>query len=464
MTLPTKIVVIGAGSASFGENTLAALMSSQRLRGCTLALVDQNPNNLDIVGRLASRLNQEWDARMTISTHTHHPEALENASFVVMAIEVGPREQLWRQDFEIPLKYGVRQPYAENGGPGGFAHAARNIGPVMRIVHDMERICPSAWLINFTNPMMRICDAVNRYSRIKVVGLCHQIYIGYCFAGLLLKDDLDIDVPNGITGMHSDRSQNPLREQVIAQVVPKVDLLAGGLNHFTWILALRDRQTGRDLLPRFLQSWAEYDPDFEPLTRHVHAAMGLFPVPGDSHLCEYLPWVSDPQTRPWEKFNLHLYEWDLRSEMRDQGLLRLDQMAQGRLGVDDLLESDLEGALEMIENIAGAGSHYHLAANLPNQGQIENLPLGAIVETPVMVTGAGVHPVHVGRLPEAVSELCRREIIVAQLCVDAAVQGDRQKALQCLLLDPVITDLNVAGQVLDDYLQTYRQFLPQFWQ
>jgi alpha-galactosidase len=185
-------------------------------------------------------------------------------------------------------------------------------------------------------------------------------------------------------------------------------------------------------------------------------------VPGDSHLCEYLPWVSDPQTRPWEKFDLHLYEWEVREEMREQGLIRLAEMAEGRLSVDSLLESDSEGALEMIENIAGAGSHYHLAANLPNQGQIENLPIGAIVETPVMVDGAGVHPVHVGRLPEAVAELCRRETTVAQLCVDAAIHGDRQKALQCLLLDPVITDLHVAGQVLEAYLIAYRQHLPQF--
>lgn len=464
MTLPTKIVVIGAGSASFGENTLAALIGSTRLRGSTLALVDQNPYNLDIVGRLANRLNRDWGAQMTVTTHTRHQDALEGARFVVMAIEVGPREQLWRQDYEITLKYGVHQPYAENGGPGGFAHAARNIGPVMRIVHDMEQICPQAWLINFTNPMIRICDAIHRYSWIKVVGLCHQIFVGYGFAGLLLRDELGIEVPDGITGMHSDRVENPLRDQVVDQIVPKVDLLAAGLNHFTWILALRDRQTGQDLLPRFLQRWEGYDPDFEPLTRQVFAATGVFPVPGDSHLCEYLPWVSDPQTRPWEKFHIHLYDWDEWADRRDDGLVRLNEMAEGRLPVDSLLESDSEGALEMIENIAGAGSHYHLAANLPNQGQIENLPLGAIVETPVVVSGTGVQPVHVGRLPEAVAELCRRETAVVQLCVDAAVQGDRRKALQCLLLDPVISDLHVAQQILEDYLTTYRQHLPQFWQ
>ena len=186
MTLPAKIVVIGAGSAQFGENTLSALMRSRRLRGSTIALVDRNPTSLGIVQRLADRLNREWDAQMTISAHAEHREALDSAAFVVSAIEVGAREGLWRKDYEVPLKYGVHQPYAENGGPGGFAHAARNIGPVMEIAHDMEQACPEAWFVNFTNPMIRICDAVNRYSRIRAVGLCHQIYAGYTMVAVAL--------------------------------------------------------------------------------------------------------------------------------------------------------------------------------------------------------------------------------------------------------------------------------------
>jgi alpha-galactosidase len=116
----------------------------------------------------------------------------------------------------------------------------------------------------------------------------------------------------------------------------------------------------------------------------------------------------------------------------------------------------------MIENIAAAGTHYHLAANLRNEGQIANLPLDAAVETPVLVDGAGVHPVHMGSLPRPVAELCRREITVAQLCVDSAVEGSREKALQCLLLDPVIGDIGTARRILDDYLVTYREYLPQY--
>ena len=463
MTLPTKITVIGAGSASFGENTLSAIMRSKKLKGSTLALVDRNTDSLDIVHRLAERLNSEWHSEMNITAHSHHNEALAGSQFVVSAIEVGARENLWQRDFEIPIKHGVRQPYAENGGPGGFAHAARNIGPVMQIAHDMEQACPEAWFVNFTNPMVRICDAVNRHSKIKAVGLCHQIFQGYNMVGVALAKDLGIEVPEGLTGLHAAVDQHPLQHRIKEQIVPLVDIRAAGLNHFTWILSITDRRTGEDLYPLFKKRFFELDPNFEPLTRDVFSAFGLYPVPGDTHLCEYLPWVSDPVTKPWERYNIRLYDWDLFAAVREFELSRLNKMANGDASIEGLLDTDSEGALEMIENVAGAGNHYHLAANLPNVGQISNLPLGATVETPVHVDGAGIHPVHIGALPEPVAELLRRETTVAQLCVDSAVEGSREKALQCLLLDPVITDIDTAKKILDDYLTEYKEYLPQYW-
>jgi alpha-galactosidase len=310
--LPTKIVVIGAASASFGVSSLASLMRSERLRGSRLALVDRNAERLALIGRLAGRLNREWQAAMTVTTHT-----LDGAACVVLSIEVPPREALWRSDWEIPLKYGVRAPHSENGGPGGFAHAARNIGPVMEIAHDMEQACPDAWLINFTNPMMRICRAVSRYSRIRVLGLCHQIHVGYQIAGLMLADHLGFEGMEPFTDTEEVPSSQRPRLAMRRKAKPRLDLLAAGLNHFTWMLALHDRQTGEDLYPRFAERWAGYDPSFEPLTRRLYQAFGLFPVSGDGHLCEYLPWVSHPTTRPWERFRLSLPHWDLAAGERE---------------------------------------------------------------------------------------------------------------------------------------------------
>jgi alpha-galactosidase len=458
-----KITVIGAGSASFGLNTLGSLMRSEKLRGSEIALVDRNPESLELIRRLAERLNREWDAQMTITSFTHHRMALPGTKFVVSAIEVPPREKLWRMDYDITLKYGVRQPYAENGGPGGFAHAARNIMPVLEIAHAMELDCPDAWFINFSNPMVRICDAINRYSKIKVIGLCHQIHAGYAVVGYLLADRLGIRVPEGPISTHADPIYWAILGPVARQAEEKIDIKAAGLNHFTWMLDIREKITGENLYPLIADAWKHTDPKIEPLTRRVFESFGIMPVPGDEHLDEYLPWCSDPLTKPWEKYDLELYDWDLREQNRDEGHELIRRMGDGKAEIEPLKQANSEGALEVIEAISRSENNYHLALNLPNTGQVANLPLNSIVETPGVLTGMGPLPLTMGSLPEGAAELCRRELAVVKLCVDSVVEGSRQKALQCLLLDPVITDLDAAQLILDDYLTTYKEHLPTFW-
>jgi alpha-galactosidase len=458
---PIRIVIIGAGSAIFGLGTLATLVRSPRLRGSTLALVDLNAEGLALIDMLARRLNQEWDAGLTIESSTEREQALPGADFVIVSIEVGPREGLWRRDWEIPLQFGVRQPYGENGGPGGLAHTLRQVPAMLAIAQDMERLCPSAWLISFTNPLPRLCLAVSRYSQIKNVGLCHQINIAYMMVGVALGDRLSIDVPPGVSSFAHPEIW-PKANYVADQVKHLVDIKAAGLNHFTWIKALWDRRSGEDLYPAFRQALMRLPADFEPLTRAVFAATGLCPVPGDSHLAEYLPWCHDPQTRPWEKYGLHLYDWAGASDDRDRQWRSIAAMAEGQAPVDDLKRAESEGALEVIEGLMGEGQVYRDAVNIPNQGNIENLPEGTIVEVPALVDQTGIRGRETGPLPEAIAELCRRETAVAGLAVEAAATGGHEAALQALLLDPCITDLDTASKILDAYLAEYADYLPQF--
>jgi len=458
---PIKAVIIGAGSASFGLGTLASLLRSPRLRGGTLALVDLKAEGLALVESLAQRLNREWGAELTIESTTERAEVLPGADFVIVAIEVGPREGLWRRDWEIPLQFGLRQPYGENGGPGGLAHTLRQVPAMLAIARDMERLCPEAWLINFTNPVPRLCLAVSRYTRIKVVGLCHQINIAYMLTGVALADRLGIEVPAGVNS-NAHPGIWPQAIDVARQVEAQVEIKAAGLNHFTWILDIRDWRSGEDLYPAFRQAFMALPGDFEPLTRAVFQATGLCPVPGDSHLAEYLPWCHDPLTRPWEKYNLYLYDWQEAQKSRDRKWQDIKAMAQGTMPVDALKNARSEGAVEIIEGLRGGTDLYRPAVNIPNQGHITNLPEGAIVELPALVGGWGIKGLNAGPLPEAIAELCRREIAVAGLAVDAAATGDRQTALQALLLDPCLNDLDTARSILDAYLAEYANYLPLF--
>lgn len=468
-----KIAVIGAGSASFGLNTLASLLREERLRGSHLALIDRDAEALKLMHQLAERLNHAWDAGFSLSCHTSvaeddSPESLRNdhpldgAQFVILSIEVPPREQLWQSDFEIPLKYGVRQPYAENGGPGGFAHACRNIPPILEIARAMEKHCPRALLLNFTNPMVRICDVLHRYSSLEVVGLCHQIEAGYAMVGKALADDLGLAIPEGFNSCHAHPMLNPLRQRIANEVMSRVEIRAAGLNHFTWMMSLHTKADGDDLYPLFASRWSALDPTFEPLTRRIYADFGLFPIPGDEHLCEYLPWMSDPLTHPWDRFDLSLYDWRLAEAERARKWSQVEAYIRGQAPVDELREVHSEGAAEILTAMVTGAELDRPAVNLPNRGAIPNLPEEAIVETPGVVNGEGVHAMPMPPLPDGIAELCRRELAAVRLCVDAAVKGDRRAALHCLLLDPVIRDLDAAQSILDDYLSTYRDLLPQF--
>ena len=140
MSKPPKIVCIGAGSAVFGLSNMATIVRSRRLRGAELALVDIDEAGLSTMTRLAQMMNEAWDSQMTITSTTEREKVLPGADFVVVSVQVGPREEVWELDWKIPLRHGVRQPYAENGGPGAFAHTARNAPLILAIAQDMERL------------------------------------------------------------------------------------------------------------------------------------------------------------------------------------------------------------------------------------------------------------------------------------------------------------------------------------
>jgi alpha-galactosidase len=147
---------------------------------------------------------------------------------------------------------------------------------------------------------------------------------------------------------------------------------------------------------------------------------------------------------------------------RDDLQRRLVEMAGGRVPIDELRQVHSEGAAEVIAAIADNENYYDEAANIANQGAIANLPDETVVEVPALVNGLGVNGVHVGALPEPIAELLRREAALVEMVVDTAVTGDRNLALQTLLLDPMINDIGRARAILNDYLATFADYLPQF--
>ncbi len=468
MVKPPKIVVIGAGSAIFGLGAMATLIRSPRLRGAELALVDINEPALNTMAALAEKMSQAWGAEMRITASTERRDVLPGADFVVVSVQVGDRETVWEMDWQIPLRYGVHQPYAENGGPGSFAHTARNMPLILAIARDMEALCPHAWYLNLTNPLIRLTWGVHRYTRIKVLGLCHQLLWGYAMAGAVLADRYGIQVPEGFH-VHTNADNMPRFIPVARAALECLDIKAAGINHFSWVYDIRDRKTGEDLYPLLRDTWFNhYRRDFEPLTREVFQIFGMMPTPGDSHLCEFLPWVTDPITKPWEKYHLQLQSWEGNRQRRARRREIAEKVVAGEMPVDELrdvwhLDILEEPVADIIAAIHYDDNLYNQQLNIPNNGGlIPNLPEDAIVEVPGLISAMGVQGLGFPPLPDGIAELCRRELALSSLVVDATAQGDRCLALQALLLDQMVTDIDTARAILNDFLVEFAEYLPQF--
>ena len=425
--MTTKIVLIGAGSVSFGIGTLCDLFGAhEALRGSTIALVDTNPDALERMVRVAQRMNAALGEPFTLQAAIDRTEVLHGAGFVILAIAV-QRNARWQLDFEIPLKHGAKQVLGENGGPGGLFHAMRNIPIILEICRDIERLCPAALVLNFTNPEGRLCLAATRYTDLQFVGLCHGIGMAQ-------------EVVSAALGL-------PINE---------IDPKAAGLNHFTWILDLRRTGTGEDLYPAFRAAMAEQDGDELSLSRYLMRTFGYWPSPSDDHVGEYLGYA-------WEYAGLEGYDFEAADRGGAEATANLDRWGRGEAPIDELLaRRSGEIAVPIITGVLGNTHQYEPAVNVPNRGLIPNLPDWAIVEVPATIDASGVHGVPVGPLPEPIAAMCRAQIAVIDRVVEAGVHGDRTAALQALLLDPVVTSISQAEAILNELLEVHRDLLPQF--
>ncbi len=442
LRMKTKLVIIGAGSVSFGPSIFGDLFSyAEKLPGAEIWLVDTNAESLDVMAKYAERLNEATNQPYQIHTTTDRTEALPGANFVIVSVAVD-RLETWKLDWQIPLKHGVRHVLGENGGPGGLSHALRNIPVLLGIAKDIERLAPNAMLLNFTNPMTRLCMAVARETNVKFVGLCHQIGEGY----KLVNEAL------GVVQGDAEHASGDWHD-LVKRIEERIHITAAGLNHFTFIVDVRDRQTGEDLYPLLRHKLATMPASFELMSRRLMDAFGLFCATGDGHAGEYVGFAAD--TIP-----LTGYDFGAYAKRGQEQWQRVRAQADGALPVQISMTG--ERAIPIMDAMLHDLNQYELSANVVNNGCISNLPDEAIVEVPALVNARGVHGVQVGALPSGLAALLRNQIEIMDLVVEAGVKGDRKAALQALLLDPVVHSYAQAEHMLDELLSVHKKYLPQF--
>lgn len=454
-----KVAVVGAGSAFFGPAVVAGFARHPALGGLEVALHDIDAAAAARVGRFADAVAAASPNGLKVSAGTELASALEGADVVVVSVAVD-REATWREDRRIGLEHGINH-YAENGGPAAIFHAGRNLGLVLPIAREMEKRCPDAVLVNYTNPVARICTAVARYTNVRPLGVCHQLWFGYFMLGAILGEDLGIDRPADCRFRWTDEKTG-LEADLSSRAAARVSIRAAGINHFTWALDIRNRETGQDLYPLLRERNATYDPDFEPLTRRVFRLFDTFPVPGDCHLVEYLPYTHEVARRTWERYAIQMYDFAWSEAKRRQHLQLLETVARtGDAAPALALES--ERVEHVVAALLGLQPHDDGALNLPNAGAIPNLPDGAIVEAAATVDAAGARHIPAAPLPPSIAELCSRQVRINELGVAGVVEGDRQMLREALAIDPMVTDPELPDRLLDAYLRSSERYLAPFF-
>ncbi|OAN19071.1 6-phospho-beta-glucosidase [Photobacterium jeanii] len=429
-----KLAIIGGGSSYTPELVEGVLKRLDRLPVKEIHFVDveAGKEKLDIIAHLAQRMIDKVGADIKLTASMDRKAAIAGADFVMTQFRVGGL-QARANDERIPLKYDVIG--QETTGPGGFAKALRTIPVILGICKDIEALAPNAWMLNFTNPAGLVTEAVQKYSKVKTIGLCN--------------------VPVSMTMMIAE---------MMACQSDELTLEYAGLNHLLW--AHRAWLNGEDITAQVLEKVGD-GANF--------SMKNIFEEPWEPEFLQALGAIPCPYHRYFYQTEAMLAEEKASAE---QGGTRAEQVMVTEQELFELYQNpELDEKPEQLEQRGGA--YYSDASlnlvdaiynnrntinvvNTRNNGTMHFLPDDAVIECSAVVGSAGARPIGVGKLGPAVTGLIHQVKAYEQLTVEAAVHGDYDSALMALVNNPLVPDITKAKAILDDILRTNYDYLPQF--
>ena len=402
-----KITFLGAGSTVFARNVLGDCMCTPVLREAEIALYDINDKRLEDSETILRAINHNVNEdRAVIKTYLgveNRKAALRDADFVVNAIQVGGYEPCTVTDFEIPKKYGLKQTIGDTLGIGGIMRGLRTIPVMEGFARDMEEVCPDTLFLNYTNPMAILSGYMQRYSKIRTVGLCHSVQV--CTEGLLKGLGME-DKLEGAT-----------------------DYIAG-INHMAWLLEVKDKD-GNDLYPEIKKRALEKNSKekHNDMVRYEYIrTLGYYCTESSEHNSEYNPFfIKSRYPEMIDKFNIPLDEYPRRciKQIAEWEEERNNILKDGKI----THERSREYASYIMEAVV-TNKPYQIGGNVLNTGLIDNLPSDACVEVPCMINAKGVNPCHVGRLPVQLAAMNQTNINVQLLTIEAARTRDKNYIYQ----------------------------------
>ena len=438
----TKITFMGAGSTVFVRNVIGDCLCSPALRESTIALYDIDEERLEDSFIILSALNNNInEGRAKIEKYCgveNRKDALRDANFVVNAIQVGLYDPCTIIDFEVPKKYGLRQTIADTLGIGGIMRGLRTIPVLKEFADDMEEVCPDAWFLNYTNPMAILTGYMQRYTKIKTIGLCHSV------------QSCSKDLLNHL-GME-DKLEG--RKELIA-----------GINHMGWVLEIQDKD-GNDLYPEIRKRAAEKNATekHSDMVRFEYIKnFGYYCTESSEHNAEYnCFYIKSKYPELIERYNIPLDEYPRRCVNQIAGwkaekerILDNGQITHERSG---------EYASYIMEALV-TGGPYKIGGNVLNTGLIDNLPADACVEVPCLIDGNGIHPCHVGKLPVQLAAMNMTNINAQLLTIQAALTKKREDIYMAAMLEPhTAAELSIdeIKAMVDELIEAHGEYMKDY--
>lgn len=444
----SKITFIGGGSYQWVPTLFRDIAVNAALQDSTFVLHDIHAGRNKELTDVCKILGKKLGSRIQVQQEDELSEALQGADIVILCISTGGLDAM-EVDIEVPKKYGIFQPVGDSTGPGGISRTLRNVPVVTEIASQMELHCPDAWLLNLSNPMGQIVQAVHRTSRIKVVGLCHE------YMGFMAK------VQN-LLGLKDWRTET--------------SATLAGVNHFAWITQLNvNGADGLEMLRQHLDSSDGSTGHRENLVNlsqslsgdQVKFALfrdfGAVPYPGDRHIVEFFPNFLTDRSRHGADFGVALTSiQDRRTIWMDGFRKKIDEWTNG--GDDSVPRQPSDESLAPIIAALLGGEPTVQPVTIPNRGQIANLPHGSTVETLATFVQGSMAPHTSGPLSQDLLALVEKHCVIQDLTVEAAIEGDYEKVLRAMIADPLNSRLDYRDirTMLDEMLEGNRDLLPQF--
>ena len=434
--MPKKFAFIGAGSFNFTRKLVNDILTYPAFSDCEIALMDIDEEKLSMIKRAVDKIVEAGKYPARIIATTDRAKALKGADGVLITVLSGDLS-VWRKDVEIPMKYGVDINVGDTRGPSGIFRFLRTWPVLLDICQSIEKYCPNALVLNYTNPMAMLCRAMQEFTNVNITGLCHSV-----------------------------QGTSEMLAGWINAKMEDVTYLCAGINHQAWFLEYK--VNGKDAYPLLREAIKDPKIYQEEIVRNqMFRHLDYYVTESSGHNSEYVAWF---RKRPdlIEKYCLPGTGWN-PGEHAFIVNVREKRNATWKQEILDSIEKEevdltrgKEYAAYIFNAVFGDNTMFEFNGNVRNFGLLDNLPTGCCVEVPVEASKAGLRAIHVGALPAQLAILNNISARCEELVVESCRKKDRHGIFQAIAFDPLtsaVLSLDEIQEMTNEMFEANRDYI-----